>query len=128
MNQNSSYMNLMVSGMFGDERTKHFFHPDCISLTVKFPAGQMVWGRISSKGVRRLKFITLTANASIYTGILDECLKPVIRDYFKGARHCIFHHYSAPCHAAKSVNKISFFPVRFFASFIGLNTQNKTDI
>lgn len=87
-------------------RKNEAFHPDCISPTVKFPAGQMVWGSISSKGVGRLKFITGTVNASIYTGILDECLKPVIRDHFKGARNCIFQHDSAPCHTAKSVSGI----------------------
>ena len=105
------------------------FHPDCISPTVKFPAGQMVSASISSKGNRRLKFITGIVDASIYTGILDECLKSVIRDYFKEARRCIFQHDSAPCHAVKSVSLISFFPVRFcFASFTGFHPHNKTDI
>lgn len=109
-------------------RKNEAFHPDCISPTVKFPAGQMIWGSISSKGVGRLKFITGTVNASIYSGILDECLKPVIRDHFKRARHCIFQHDSAPCHTAKAVSGISFFPAQFFASFTGFHTHNKTDI
>ena len=100
----------------------------CISHTVKFPAAQMVWGSIWSKGVGHLKFITRTVNASIYIIISDECLKKVIRDHFKGVRHCIFQHDSAPYDTVKSVSGISFFPVRFFTSFAGFHTHNKTDI
>ena len=40
------------------QRKNEAFHSDCISPSVKFPAAQMVWGSISSKGVGRLKFIT----------------------------------------------------------------------
>ena len=92
-------------------RKNEAFHPDCISPTVKFPVGQMVWESILIKRVGRLKFITGTVNVSIYTYILEECLKLVIRDHFKGARHYLFQYGSAPCHTAKSVSGISFFPV-----------------
>ena len=53
-------------------RKNEAFHPDYISPIMKFPEGQLACGSISSNG--RLKFITGTVNASIYTGILHECL------------------------------------------------------
>ena len=127
---NESKFNLYGSdGQHYDwQRKNEAFHPDCILHTVKFLVGQMVCGSISNKGIGGLKFITETGNASVYTGILDECIKPIIQDHFKGARHCIFQHDSALCHTAKSVSGILFFPVRFFASFTVFHTHNKTNV
>ena len=90
-------------------RKNEAFHLVFISPTVKFPDCQMIWGSISIKGIRLIKFITGTVNSSVYTGILGECLKQVIRHHFKRARHCIFQYDSAPCHTAKSASGISFF-------------------
>jgi transposase len=86
-------------------RSGEELHPDCITSTVKHPAGQMVWGCISSRGVGRLHFIEGTVNANVYIGILQTKLLPTIRDTFFSERNCTFQDDSAPCHRAKKVNE-----------------------
>ena len=46
-------------------------HQNCMSHTVKFPLGQMVWGYISSKGIGNLKLVRENENASDYSFIID---------------------------------------------------------
>ena len=113
MCQNSTYMDLMVSGLFGCERTKHFIQT---AYRLLWNSQRAKWsGEVyQANGVGRLKFITGSTNASVYTAILDECLKPVIRDHFKEARHCIFQLHSAPCHTTKSVSGYFFHTRSFF--------------
>lgn len=85
-------------------RSSETYHPDCIDTKVKFPVSEMVWGCITSKGVGKLKFISGTVNAERYIAILEECLKPSIKDSFRRTRNFIFQQDSAPCHTAKKVN------------------------
>ena len=88
MNLNLTFMGQTVSSIF---RCKNkTYHLDRILSTAKFPESQMVQRCKSSKGVRCLKLITGTVNASFYNQVLEECLEPVSQNYFKGAGNCVF--------------------------------------
>src|SRR5258705_3208437 len=65
----------------GDTRTRMIraaFHPDCLSLTVKFPGSMMVWGCIVRRGPGMLHIVEGTINATAYQKVLQENLLPVI--------------------------------------------------
>lgn len=80
---------------------KEAFHKDCLRRTVKFPAGQMVWGCMSHKGVAPLCFINGTVNAAKYQNILVEYLLPSIQT-FECDDSMIFQQDGASCHTAKT--------------------------
>ena len=83
-------------------RNKHEgFHESCLKRTVKFPAGQMIWGCMSNKGVAPLCFIDGTVNANKYQNILQEHLLPSMQQ-FNCSENMIFQQDGASCHTAKS--------------------------
>ena len=90
MNLNSTSISRTVSDMFGDVKTKLIIII-AYRLMLNFQVSNMVWGCIRSKGFGRLKLLTKTVNASVYTQVLEESLKPIIQDSFKGAENCIFN-------------------------------------
>lgn len=91
----------------GDERGKvirskqEAFHPDCLKRTVKFPAGIMIWGCMSSRGLGKLHFVDGTVNAVKYQEILKNHLMPAKRKLYRN-REVIFQQDGASCHTAKS--------------------------
>ena len=101
------------------------FYPDCISPTVTFSACQMVWGSISSKVVGRLKFITGTVNALVYTSIFEECLKTSFRDHLKRTRHCIFNMILHPIIQQNRQVRLNFWLYNFLPNLMVFITTTK---
>ena len=98
-------------------RSGEAFHPDCLRSTVKYPAGQMVWGCFSYFGIGHLYFIDSTVKAKNYIDILKHNLLPTIRNQFGGPENCLFQDDSAPCHRAKIVSqKLYFLYLYYFGS------------
>ena len=71
--------------------------------TVKHSSSVMIWGNFSASGLGNLWFLPTnsTMNAARYLGVLQERLKPIMRN----RQATIFMHDSAPCHQAKSVKQ-----------------------
>ncbi|GFU71482.1 hypothetical protein TNCV_1672781 [Trichonephila clavipes] len=64
----------------------------------------MIWGCMSSNGVRRLHIVSGTVKALDYIEILHNKLLPTVRGLL-GNQSWIFQDYNAPCHRAKVVQK-----------------------
>ncbi|GFX45364.1 transposable element Tcb1 transposase [Trichonephila clavipes] len=64
----------------------------------------MVWGCMSSHGVRRLHVVSGTVKAMDYIEIIQNKLLPTARDLL-GNQSWIFLDDNAPCHRAKVVQK-----------------------
>ena len=96
-------MGWMVSSMFKDMKRNIIIQ---IAYHLLLISSYMVWQYITSKGVGSLKLIIGTVNASAYTQVLEECLKPVTQDSFKGAGYCIFQQDTPPRHTPKPISTI----------------------
>jgi hypothetical protein len=80
------------------------YHLIAFVSPVKFPATQIIWGCISSKGVGRLHFIKGTVNVEVYKKNLNMKLLPTTCDQFRNTDSCIFQDDCTPCDRAKSVS------------------------
>jgi len=76
----------------------------CIRPTVKYPAGQMVWGCFCYHGLGNLVMVESTVNAQVYETILKDRMLPSMNRYFPGDEIAIFQDDSAPCHRTKRVS------------------------
>lgn len=82
---------------------------ECVRPTVKYPAGQMVWGCFSYYGIGELVLIKGTVNAKVYLATLQKQLLPFLKVHNSQASSSIFQDDSAPCHRAKIVNNTFFY-------------------
>ena len=89
-------------------RSGEAFHPDCLRSTVKYPAGQMVWGCFSYFGVGHLYFNDCTFKAKKYIDILKHNLLPTIRNQFDGPENCLFQDDCTVSQGQDSKSKVIF--------------------
>ncbi|CAJ0959493.1 unnamed protein product [Ranitomeya imitator] len=75
-------------------------NPSCWRSSVKFPQSVMVWGAMSSAGVR---FIKTKVSAAVYQEILEHFMLPSADKLF-GDENCILQQDWTPIHTAKSTN------------------------
>ncbi len=75
--------------------------PSCLKSSVKFPQSVMIWGAMSSAGVRPLCFLKTNVTASVHQYILEHFMLPSADQLFKDAKF-IFQQDLAPVHTAKN--------------------------
>ncbi len=59
--------------------------PSCLKSSVKFPQSVMIWGAMSSAGVRLLFSLKTNVTAPVYQSILEHFMLPSAEQLFKGA-------------------------------------------
>ncbi len=75
--------------------------PSCMKSSVKFPQSVMIWGAMSSAGVRPLCFLKTNVTAHVYQEILEHFMLPSADKLFEDADF-IFQQDLAPAHTAKN--------------------------
>ncbi len=75
--------------------------PSCLKSSVNFPQSVMIWGAMSSAGVRPLCFLKTNVTAPVYQYFLEHFMLPSADQLFKDADF-IFQQDLAPAHTAKS--------------------------
>lgn len=86
-------------------RSNEAYKPECLSRTVKFDEGVMIWGCFSYQGVGALSWIDrVKVNGEVYCKILEDTLIQSIGRLHPDGNY-VFQQDNAPCHTAKLVTK-----------------------
>ncbi|GFY05039.1 uncharacterized protein TNCV_561711 [Trichonephila clavipes] len=91
------------NAQFVRRRRGEKFHSDCVVQTVKHPTKIMIWPVISGKGTGRLYVVKGMMWQDQYKDVLQNCLIPLLEEWFQNGEPCIFMQEEAPCHTARSI-------------------------